>query len=148
MRIAHLALVPLLLTAGMARTQDYLSCQLAPGWTQSEPIHQYTADNLYDWAMTINRPEAGAKELELPSPDAAIQAAKPQEIMSGAALLALDAALGKLTDFQRRLIELLFYREFTQREVAEALGVTTKRVSRELGKTLLRLKELMGKRIL
>ncbi len=61
--------------------------------------------------------------------------------------IALDAALGKLTDFQRRLIELLFYREFTQREVAEALGVTTKRVSRELGKTLLRLKELMGKRI-
>ena len=49
MRIAHLALVPILLTAGMARAQDYLSCQLAPGWTQSEPIHQYTADNLYDY---------------------------------------------------------------------------------------------------
>jgi RNA polymerase sigma-B factor len=61
--------------------------------------------------------------------------------------IALDAALGRLTDFQRRLIELLFYREFTQREVAEALGVTTKKVSRELSKTLLRLKELMGKRI-
>jgi len=61
--------------------------------------------------------------------------------------IALDAALGRLTDFQRRLIELLFYREFTQREVADALGVTTKKVSRELGKTLVRLKELMGKRI-
>jgi RNA polymerase sigma-B factor len=61
--------------------------------------------------------------------------------------IALDAALSRLTDFQRRLIELLFYREFTQREVAEALGVTTKKVSRELGKTLLRLKEIMGKRI-
>jgi hypothetical protein len=33
----------------MARAQEYLSCQLAPGWTQSEPIHQYTADNLYDY---------------------------------------------------------------------------------------------------
>jgi RNA polymerase sigma-B factor len=61
--------------------------------------------------------------------------------------IALDAALGRLTDFQRRLIELLFYREFTQREVAEALGVTTKKVSRELSKTLMRLKELMGKRV-
>jgi RNA polymerase sigma-B factor len=61
--------------------------------------------------------------------------------------IALDAALGRLNDFQRRLIELLFYREFTQREVAEALGVTTKKVSRELGKTLVRLKELMGKRV-
>jgi len=61
--------------------------------------------------------------------------------------IALDAAMSRLTDFQRRLIELLFYREFTQREVAEALGVTTKKVSRELGKTLLRLKEIMGKRV-
>jgi RNA polymerase sigma-B factor len=61
--------------------------------------------------------------------------------------IALDAALGRLTDFQRRLIEMLFYREFTQREVADALGVTTKKVSRELSKTLVRLKELMGKRI-
>ena len=49
MRIAHLALVPILLTAGMAHAQDYLSCQLAPGWTQSETIHPYTADNLYDY---------------------------------------------------------------------------------------------------
>jgi RNA polymerase sigma-B factor len=61
--------------------------------------------------------------------------------------IALEAALSRLNDFQRRLIELLFYREFTQREVAEALGVTTKKVSRELAKALLRLKELMGKRI-
>ena len=49
MRVAPLALVLILLAAGMARAQDYLSCQLAPGWTQSEPIHQYTADNLYDY---------------------------------------------------------------------------------------------------
>jgi len=34
---------------GMARAQEVLSCQLAPGWTQSEAIHQYTADNLYDY---------------------------------------------------------------------------------------------------
>ena len=61
--------------------------------------------------------------------------------------IALEAALEKLSDFERRLIDLLFYREFTQREVAEALGMTTKKVSRELGKTLARLKELMGRRI-
>jgi hypothetical protein len=49
MRIVHLALVPFLLAAGTARAQDFLSCQLAPGWTQSEAIHSYTADNLYDY---------------------------------------------------------------------------------------------------
>lgn len=61
--------------------------------------------------------------------------------------IALEAALEKLSDFQRRLIELLFYREFTQREVAEALGITTKKVSRELAKSLRRLHELMGRRV-
>jgi len=49
MRFAPLALVPALLMAGTARAQDILSCQLAPGWTQSEAMHQYTADNLYDY---------------------------------------------------------------------------------------------------
>jgi len=49
MRIAYPALALLLLTAGMMHAQDYLSCQLASGWTQSEAIHPYTADNLYDY---------------------------------------------------------------------------------------------------
>jgi RNA polymerase sigma-B factor len=59
----------------------------------------------------------------------------------------LEAALERLTDFQRRLVDLLFYREFTQAEVAQALGVTHKKVTRELHKTLGRLREVMGKRI-
>jgi len=49
MRGVHLALAPFLLMAGMAHTQEYLSCQLAPGWTQTEAIHPYTAENLYDY---------------------------------------------------------------------------------------------------
>jgi hypothetical protein len=49
MRIAYLALVPILFAAGMVRAQEYLSCQLAPGWTQSEAVHSYTAGNLYDY---------------------------------------------------------------------------------------------------
>ncbi|MGP8258764.1 MAG: DUF6599 family protein [Acidobacteriaceae bacterium] len=49
MRATHLALMPLLLMAGMAHGQEFLSCQLAPGWTQSEAVHPYTADNLYDY---------------------------------------------------------------------------------------------------
>ena len=49
MRAAPLVLMPFLLIAGLARAQDFLSCQLVPGWTQSEAIHPYTADNLYDY---------------------------------------------------------------------------------------------------
>jgi hypothetical protein len=33
----------------MAHAQEFLSCQLAPGWIQSEAIHPYTPDNLYDY---------------------------------------------------------------------------------------------------
>jgi len=49
MRVAHLVLLPVLLTVGRSHGQEFLSCQLAPGWTQTEAIHPYTADNLYDY---------------------------------------------------------------------------------------------------
>ena len=45
-------------------------------------------------------------------------------------------ALDKLSAFQRRLIYLLFFRELTQTEVADELGLTQKKVSRESIKAL------------
>jgi hypothetical protein len=39
----------ILLAAGMARSQDYLNCQFAPGWEQSGPKRQYVAENLFDY---------------------------------------------------------------------------------------------------
>ena len=48
MRTASL-LLAILFAAGMARAQDYLNCQLAPGWEQSEPKRNYAADNLFDY---------------------------------------------------------------------------------------------------
>jgi RNA polymerase sigma-B factor len=61
--------------------------------------------------------------------------------------VALEAALERLTDFQRRVVDLLFYRELTQAEVAQAMGVTHKKVTRELHNALGRLREVMGKRV-
>jgi len=61
--------------------------------------------------------------------------------------IALEAAMERLSDFQRKLVELLFYREFTQREVALALGCTTRKVGTELQSALVRLREIMGKRV-
>ncbi len=61
--------------------------------------------------------------------------------------IALYDALDKLSAFQRRLIYLLFFRELTQTEVAEALGLTQKKVSRESIKALGRLKQVLGRRI-
>lgn len=61
--------------------------------------------------------------------------------------IALQAALTKLSAFQQRLIYLLFFREFTQREVADVLGITQKKVSRESLKALGRLKEVLSYKV-
>ena len=61
--------------------------------------------------------------------------------------ITLYDALDKLSAFQRRLIYLLFFKELTQTEVAHALGLTQKKVSRESIKALGRLKQVLGHRI-
>jgi RNA polymerase sigma-B factor len=61
--------------------------------------------------------------------------------------IALYAALDRLSAFQKRLIYLLFFKDLTQSEVAEELGLTQKKVSRESIKALGRLKEVMGKKV-
>ena len=58
--------------------------------------------------------------------------------------IALYGALDKLSAFQRRLIYLLFFKELTQSEVAEEMGLTQKKVSRESIKALGRLKAILG----
>jgi RNA polymerase sigma-B factor len=61
--------------------------------------------------------------------------------------ITLYDALDALSAFQRKLIYLLFFREFTQHEVAAALGLTQKKVSRESIKALTRLKQVMTRRV-
>lgn len=61
--------------------------------------------------------------------------------------IALYDALDKLSAFERRLICLLFFKELTQTEVADELGLTQKKVSRECIKALGRLKQLLGRRV-
>ena len=48
MRI-RLVLPLALLFAGAAGAQEYLNCQLVPGWEQSGTKREYTADNLYEY---------------------------------------------------------------------------------------------------
>ncbi len=50
--------------------------------------------------------------------------------------IALYAALDRLSAFQKRLIYLLFFKDLTQSEVAEEMGLTQKKVSRESIKAL------------
>jgi len=61
--------------------------------------------------------------------------------------IALYDALDKLSALERRLIYLLFFKELTQTEVADELGLTQKKVSRESIKALDRLKQLLGRRV-
>jgi RNA polymerase sigma-B factor len=61
--------------------------------------------------------------------------------------IVLYEALDKLSGFERKLIYLLFFREFTQGEVASAMGMTQKKVSRESIRALSRLKALMTRKV-
>lgn len=61
--------------------------------------------------------------------------------------ITLYQALDKLSAFEKKLIYLLFFKDLTQSEVAEQLGLTQKKVSRESIRTLGRLKAVMGKKI-
>jgi len=61
--------------------------------------------------------------------------------------ITLYAALDRLSAFQKRLIYLLFFKDLTQSEVADELGMTQKKVSRESIKALGRLKEVLGRKV-
>ena len=62
--------------------------------------------------------------------------------------IALYQALDKLSAFQRKLIYLLFFKDLTQHEAAEELGLNQKKVSRESIKALNRLKVVLNKKVL
>ena len=61
--------------------------------------------------------------------------------------IALYQALDRLSTFQRRLIYLLFFKDLTQHEVAEEMGLNQKKVSRESIKALDKLKAVLGKKV-
>lgn len=62
--------------------------------------------------------------------------------------IALYDALDKLSAFERKIIYLLFFREFTQHEVAATLGLTQKKVSRESIKALARLRSVLQRNVI
>jgi RNA polymerase sigma-B factor len=55
--------------------------------------------------------------------------------------IVLDRAVERLAEFERRVIELFFYKDLTQTEIARRLGFSQKHISRTLASTLRKLKE-------
>lgn len=55
--------------------------------------------------------------------------------------IVLDKALERLAAFERRVVELFFYKDLTQTEIAKRLGFSQKHISRTLASTLRKLKE-------
>ncbi len=58
--------------------------------------------------------------------------------------LSLGMAIEKLDEWQRKLIVLRYFRDYSQTEVAKLLGVTQVKVSREEKKILGKLREMIG----
>ncbi|ACI18924.1 sigma-70 family RNA polymerase sigma factor [Dictyoglomus thermophilum] len=57
--------------------------------------------------------------------------------------IALEQALAKLPDIQRKVIEYIFYQDLTQTEVAKILKISQSQVSRILRSALEKLKEML-----
>ncbi|HEV2038185.1 MAG TPA: sigma-70 family RNA polymerase sigma factor [Candidatus Eremiobacteraceae bacterium] len=55
--------------------------------------------------------------------------------------IVLDKALERLAEFERRVVDLFFYKDLTQTEIARRLGFSQKHISRTLASTLRKLKE-------
>ncbi len=55
--------------------------------------------------------------------------------------IVLDRAIERLADFERSVVELFFYKDLTQTEIARRLGFSQKHISRTLASTLRKLKE-------
>ncbi|BAF59329.1 DNA-directed RNA polymerase specialized sigma subunit [Pelotomaculum thermopropionicum SI] len=58
--------------------------------------------------------------------------------------IVLRQAVEKLTELQRRVIAMLFFKNMTQGEAAEELGITQRKVSRVLHKSLKLLRDIMS----
>ncbi|NLE74279.1 MAG: sigma-70 family RNA polymerase sigma factor, partial [Actinobacteria bacterium] len=61
--------------------------------------------------------------------------------------IALYEALAHLSETQRRLIYLLFFRDLTQQQVADELGMSQRSVSREKHRALSQLKAFLTRKI-
>lgn len=61
--------------------------------------------------------------------------------------IALEQAFESLTAFQKKIVYLLFYKDLTQSEVAQELGLNQRKVSRESAKALDLLKTILNKKI-
>ncbi len=55
--------------------------------------------------------------------------------------IVLDRAVERLAEFERSVVELFFYKDLTQTEIARRLGFSQKHISRTLASTLRKLKE-------
>jgi RNA polymerase sigma-B factor len=61
--------------------------------------------------------------------------------------IALEDAIDALSAFQKKIVYLLFYKDLTQAEVAQEMGLSQRKVSRESAKALDRLKAILNTKI-
>ncbi|HEX5908555.1 MAG TPA: sigma-70 family RNA polymerase sigma factor, partial [Propionibacteriaceae bacterium] len=60
------------------------------------------------------------------------------------ARLIIDEVLAKLDDDERRLIQLRFFEQHSQSEIAEEIGTSQMQVSRLLSRLLLKMRTIIG----
>lgn len=107
-----------------------------------EIVRVYGALNLH----SLDEPLAGDDGI---SPDRTLMRSLRQETFSlpiEDRILLYDS-LAALSDVHKKILYLMFFRDLTQQQVADEMGMTQRTVSREQSKALSRLKAVLGKKI-
>lgn len=138
-----------------AQSTFYAQHSRFPSFTELAELVNITPEGVLEVIRACSQPELSTLE----SPDGAAGEPIP---LSGRVIrslrhqsfslpmedrIALYEAISHLSEAQRRLIYLLFFRDLTQQEVADELGMTQRSVSREQHRALTKLKALLTKKI-
>lgn len=100
-------------------------------------------------AMTLHSFDEPFGDFDVGLPDRSLVRSVRQETFSLPIedRVMLYEALSNLSDLHKKIIYLLFFRDLTQQEVADEIGLTQRTVSREQTKALERLKAVLGRKI-
>ena len=116
--------------------EDYLK------WRKEKRHRQYLSDfskGVVTLPFSAFLSEGASFEESLSDPQANVERTALENITSAALYEALD----KLSPEERLLVDLMFFSEITQKEVARSLGITQQGVSKKLMRILCKLKEII-----
>lgn len=124
------------LSQSLGRTVSAAEIAAELGLSEDEVIEGIAANSAYQWESIDSPNDTGGTMAELLHDEELAHQSDEWEVLA--------EGLRALTPRERELLYLRFYRDLTQTEIAESLGISQMQVSRLLTRTTERLRHLVG----